>query len=86
MTATVSARICFCVVSCRSFHHAKDEVHRRKQTGGRYQDRDHIERMFNHFKQRRRIATRYDKTALSFMSFLNLAAAKFWINSFVNMT
>jgi len=42
--------------------------------------------MFNHLKHFRRIATRYDKTALSFMSFLNLTAAKLWIRSFVNAT
>ena len=30
-----------------------------------YRDRNRIERMFNHLKQTRRIATRYDKTALS---------------------
>nr|WP_252345631.1 hypothetical protein [Gluconobacter sp. P1C6_b] len=42
--------------------------------------------MFNHLKQMRRSATRYDKTALSFMSFLNIAAARLWINSFVNVT
>ncbi|WP_369690480.1 hypothetical protein [Gluconobacter kondonii] len=42
--------------------------------------------MFNKLKQMRRIATRYDKTALSFMSFLNIAAARLWIESFVNET
>ncbi|MBS1068258.1 IS5 family transposase, partial [Gluconobacter cerinus] len=52
----------------------------------RYRDRNHIERMFNRLKQMRRIATRYDKTALSFMSFLNIAAARLWIRSFVNVT
>ncbi|WP_215747491.1 transposase [Gluconobacter sp. P1C6_b] len=52
----------------------------------RYRDRNRIERMFNHLKQMRRSATRYDKTALSFMSFLNIAAARLWINSFVNVT
>ncbi|WP_215745391.1 hypothetical protein [Gluconobacter sp. P1C6_b] len=31
-------------------------------------------------------ATRYDKTALFFISFLNLAAARFWVRSFVNVT
>ena len=51
-----------------------------------YRDRNRIERMFNHLKKMRRIATRYDKTALSFMSFLNLAAARLWIRSFVNVT
>jgi len=50
----------------------------------RYRDRNRIERMFNKLKQMRRIATRYDKTALSFMSFLNIAAARLWIGSFVN--
>ncbi|GBR04438.1 hypothetical protein GCM10007207_07080 [Asaia siamensis] len=52
----------------------------------RYRDRNRIERMFNHLKQTHRIATRYDKTVLSFMSFLNLAAARLWIRSFVNVT
>ncbi|MBS1023710.1 transposase, partial [Gluconobacter cerinus] len=50
----------------------------------RYSDRNRIERMFNKLKQMRRITTRYDKTALSFMSFLNIAAARLWIRSFVN--
>ena len=31
----------------------------------RYRDRNRIERMFGHLKQFRRIATRYDKNALS---------------------
>ncbi|MFT8612097.1 MAG: hypothetical protein ABF727_05585 [Gluconobacter oxydans] len=44
-----------------------------------------MERMFNRLKQMRRIATCYDKTALSFMSFLNIAAARLWIRSFVNV-
>lgn len=50
----------------------------------RYRDRNRIERMFGKLKQQRRIATRYDKTALSFASFLNLAAARIWLKSFVN--
>jgi len=49
-----------------------------------YKDRNRIERMFNRSKQFRRIATRHDKTALSFNSFLCLAAAKLWLPSFVN--
>lgn len=40
--------------------------------------------MFGILKQQRRIATRYDKTTLSFASFLNLAAARLWLKSFVN--
>lgn len=51
----------------------------------RYKDRNRIERMFAHLKNQRRIATRYDKTILSFESFLNLAAARLWLKSYVNM-
>lgn len=51
---------------------------------GRYKDRNRIERMFGKLKQQRRIATRYDKTVLSFESFLNLAAVRIWLKSFVN--
>lgn len=50
----------------------------------RYKDRNRIERMFNKLKQSRRIATRYDKTALSFASSLNLASIRLWLKSFVN--
>ena len=49
-----------------------------------YKDRNSIERMFNHLKQARRIATRYEKTALSFLSFLNIAAARLWLKHYVN--
>ncbi len=50
----------------------------------RYKDRNRIERMFGKLKQQRRIATRYDKSILSFESFLNLAAVRLWLKSFVN--
>jgi len=52
----------------------------------RYRDRNRVERIFNHLKQMRRIAIRYNKTAPSFMSFLNIAAARLWIGSFANVT
>ncbi|WP_264816049.1 transposase, partial [Gluconobacter kondonii] len=80
-----SARICCSVVSCRLFPHEKAAVPQ-KTDWRRYRDRNRIERMFNKLKQMRRIATRYDKTALSFMSFLNIAAARLWIESLVNGT
>ena len=44
-----------------------------------YKERNLIERLFNKLKNFRRIATRYDKTALSFMSFLNIAATYLWL-------
>ena len=50
----------------------------------RYKDRNRIKRMFNKLKQFRRIATRYDKTRLSFCGFLCLAAARIWMPTFVN--
>ena len=50
----------------------------------RDKDRNRVERMLGKLKQQRRIATRYDKTILSFESFLNLAAARLWLKSFVN--
>jgi transposase len=50
----------------------------------RYRDRNHVERLFNRLKQSRRIATRYDKTAKSFLAFLNLASAKLWLTHYVN--
>jgi len=50
----------------------------------RYKDRNRVKRMFGKLKQQRRIDTRYDKTILSFKSFLNLAAARLWLKTFVN--
>ena len=41
-----------------------------------YKDRNRIERMFNKLKQSRRIATRYDKTALPFLSSLTIVASR----------
>lgn len=50
----------------------------------RYKDRNRIERMFGKLKPQRRSAPRYDKTVLSFASFLNLAAVRLWLTSFLN--
>lgn len=44
-----------------------------------YQDRNLIERFFSRIKQFRRIATRYDKLAKSFLSFVHLACAFVWL-------
>jgi putative transposase len=44
-----------------------------------YQDRNKIERFFNLLKGYRRIATRYDKTAASFLAFIHLACALIWL-------
>ena len=44
-----------------------------------YQDRNKIERFFNRMKQHRRLATRYEKTAVSFLAFWHIAAAMDWL-------
>ncbi|MCI5076419.1 MAG: IS5 family transposase [Oricola sp.] len=49
-----------------------------------HKDRNRIERRLNRLKQFRRIATRYDKTARSFLGVRCLAAARLWLPSFVN--
>ena len=41
--------------------------------------RSRVERMNNKLKQFRAVATRYDKTAESFLAFVHLAAAHLWL-------
>ena len=50
-----------------------------------YATRNRIERFFNRLKNSRRVATRYDHTASSFLGFAKLATIKQWI-SFVHAT
>lgn len=44
-----------------------------------YADRNKIERFFNRLKQYRRLATRYDKSAASFLAFAHCAATFVWL-------
>lgn len=44
-----------------------------------YRLRNRIERCFNKLKHFRRLATRYDRRALYFLSFIHLAAAIIWM-------
>ena len=44
-----------------------------------YKDRNKIERFFCRMKKYRRLATRYDKTALSYLSFLHIAMTLDWL-------
>jgi len=44
-----------------------------------YEDRNLVERFFNKIKHFRRIATRYEKTALSFASMLFLVGVVIWL-------
>jgi transposase len=47
--------------------------------------RNRIERFFNKIKHSRRVATRYDKLASSFLDFVQLATIRCWIK-FVHAT
>ncbi|RUQ97297.1 transposase, partial [Legionella septentrionalis] len=44
-----------------------------------YKERNLIERMFNKLKHFRRVATRYDKLAQSFLSFIYIPATALWL-------
>ena len=44
-----------------------------------YRLRNRVERLVNKLKQYRAVATRYDKTAESFLAFVHLAAARLWL-------
>ena len=44
-----------------------------------YRARNRVERLVSKLKQLRRVATRYDQTAASFLAFVKLAALRIWI-------
>jgi len=46
-----------------------------------YALRNHVERCFNKMKCSRRIATRCDKTAASYLGFIQIVAARLWVRS-----
>jgi transposase len=44
-----------------------------------YRLRNRVERLVNRLKQFRAVATRYDKTAESFLAIVHLAASRLWL-------
>ncbi|HET6522367.1 MAG TPA: transposase [Geminicoccaceae bacterium] len=46
---------------------------------GLYHERNVIERLVGRLKEYRRIATRYDKLAASYLAFVQLAAIRMWL-------
>jgi len=48
-----------------------------------YSLRNRIERYFNRIKNARRVATRFDKLASSFLGFVQITSIRYWIR-FVN--
>jgi len=56
--------------------------HRKRQHGydkALYKERNRVERFFSRIKHCRRIATRYDKLAETFMGFVVLASIMLWL-------
>jgi transposase len=50
--------------------------------GNIYALRNRVERCFSKLKHSRRLATRYDKTASSFLGFVLISAIKLWLRHF----
>jgi len=44
-----------------------------------YEERNNVERMFGKLKHFRRVATRYDKLAVSYMAFVMVASIFLWL-------
>jgi transposase len=44
-----------------------------------YRERNVVERLVGKLKEYRRIATRYDKLAASYLAFVQLAAIRIWL-------
>ena len=49
-----------------------------------YALRNMVERCFNKLKNARRLATRYDKTAESYLGFIHIVSIRLWMRQFVN--
>lgn len=47
-----------------------------------YKKRNLIERFFSKIKQSRRIATRYDRLALTYLAMVKLAATRLWLRAY----
>jgi transposase len=54
--------------------------------GNIYALRNQVERCFSKLKHSRRLATRYDKTASSFLGFVLISAIRLWIRHFGDRT
>ena len=59
---------------------------KRRYSKRRYKQRNLVERFINRLKHYRRIATRYEKTARNYFTFVNLAATLLSLGVIVNTT
>lgn len=60
-----------------------NRLHQRRLDRKRYRERNRIERFFCRLKHFRRVATRYDKLAQRFASFIALTAAVVWLGAHI---
>jgi transposase len=57
-----------------------NEPQQRRFERDRYRERNRVERLINRLKQFRRVATRYEKLAGSYVTMVTLAAILLWIS------
>ena len=57
----------------------RNRINQRSYDKYLYKERNLVERLFNKVKNFRRVATRYDKTASSFMAFVMIAGIYLWL-------
>lgn len=64
----------------------RDRKVQRSVDRGIYRQRNLVERYFNKMKHFRRIATRYEKLAVTFLSAVALASARLWTRAYESTT
>jgi transposase len=57
----------------------KDEPQQRHFDRERYRARNRVERLINRLKQYRRVATRYEKLAATYLAMVTIAAILIWL-------
>jgi len=57
----------------------KNRIIQREYDKDLYKERNIVERLFNKLKNFRRVATRYDKLAAAYLSFVQIAAIYLWL-------
>jgi transposase len=79
MTPTPSARNSPRQMARRSFRPREQPPHTDPARPRKYRWRNLVERLFSKLKNWRRVATRYDKTAESYLGFVALASVTLWL-------
>jgi transposase len=77
----LDARDCAAVIPPKSNRKVQRPI-----DGCLYALRNLVERCFSKLKHSRRLATRYDKTAESYLGFILIASARLWVRHFINRT